>query len=209
MNLKDKHTHLLEIAEKLFAAKGFEGTSVRDIAEEAGVNIAMISYYFGSKEKLMQALFEKRTAEISMRIERLIKDESLTSFEKVNMLIEENVDRVMRDQQFQKIMICEQIINKNPVIINFLKDLKIRNARVIGELIKDGQKKGEFKRKVDVVMLLSIMMGTITQIMINHSFYRDFNNLAEMPDIEFQKILKSKVTNHVKKIFKALLINEE
>ncbi len=51
----------MNAAEKLFAVNGFDGTSVRDIAQEAGVNVAMISYYFGSKEKLMEAVFEQKT----------------------------------------------------------------------------------------------------------------------------------------------------
>ena len=188
--------------------KGFEGTSVRDIADEAGVNIAMISYYFGSKEKLMQALFEKKIGDIKMRVESLIKDDSLTSIQKVEMLIEEHVERVMRDKQFHRIMVCEQIINKNPVIINLLKDIKFRNASIIGELIKDGQKKGEFKKKVDVVMLLSIMFGTVTQLMINQDFYRDFNKLGDLTDEEFEKVLKQKASTYIKKIFKSLLVNE-
>ena len=208
MNLNDKRVHLLQIAETLFSAKGYEGTSVRDIAEEAGVNIAMISYYFGSKEKLMQALFEQRTTEIKLRVESILQDNTLEPLQKVNMLIEEQVERVMRDQQFQKIMICEQIINKNPVILDVLKDLKVRNAKLIAELIKDGQKKGAFKKKVDVVLLLSTMFGTVMQLMINPSFYRDYNNLGDMTEMDFQKHLKTKVTNHIKNIFKALLINE-
>ena len=47
----------MEAAETLFAAKGFNGTSVLDISETAGVNLAMISYYFGSKKKLFEAMF--------------------------------------------------------------------------------------------------------------------------------------------------------
>ena len=42
-------------AEKLFSEQDFDAVSVRDIAKEANVNIAMISYYFGSKEKLFEA----------------------------------------------------------------------------------------------------------------------------------------------------------
>ncbi|WP_431212540.1 TetR family transcriptional regulator [Puia sp. P3] len=56
--MSDKREHILTSAEKLFAEKGFDGTSVRDIAQLAGVNLAMISYYFGSKEKLLEALIE-------------------------------------------------------------------------------------------------------------------------------------------------------
>ncbi len=56
----DKKEHILTVAEQLFGDKGFDGTSVRDIAHGADVNLAMISYYFGSKEKLLEALIEYR-----------------------------------------------------------------------------------------------------------------------------------------------------
>ncbi|HNP53387.1 MAG TPA: TetR family transcriptional regulator [Ferruginibacter sp.] len=63
--MSDKRQHIIENAEILFADKGFEGTSVRDIAKQAGVNLAMISYYFGSKEKLEWKRFA-RTRKISV-----------------------------------------------------------------------------------------------------------------------------------------------
>ncbi len=58
-----KEENILFCAEKLFAEKGFEGTSTREISKEANVNISMISYYFGSKEKLLQRIFEYRMTE--------------------------------------------------------------------------------------------------------------------------------------------------
>lgn len=51
---------ILYSAEKLFADKGFAATSTRDIAKSAGVNVSMISYYFGSKEKLFEEIFKVR-----------------------------------------------------------------------------------------------------------------------------------------------------
>src|SRR5207302_2065112 len=151
MAYSKKHIQIIEKAEYLFAHKGFEATTVRDIAEEAGVNIAMISYYFGSKEKLMEALFEHRTGNIKMRVESLLKDNALSPFQKVGILIDEHIERVMEQQQFYKIMICEQVVNKNPVILSLLQDIKKRHATLINELIRDGQKKGAFKKNVDVV----------------------------------------------------------
>lgn len=56
----EKQLHILIIAEELIAQKGFEGTSVRDISTKANVNVAMISYYFGSKEKMMASLYQYR-----------------------------------------------------------------------------------------------------------------------------------------------------
>lgn len=49
-DFNDKQIEILLVAEKLFSEHGFDGTSIRDIAKEANINIAMISYYFGSKK---------------------------------------------------------------------------------------------------------------------------------------------------------------
>lgn len=47
---------LLDVATRLFAEKGFDGTSTRDIAKAADLNISLISYYFGGKEGLYKAV---------------------------------------------------------------------------------------------------------------------------------------------------------
>ena len=56
----EKQIHILDVAEELIAQKGYEGTSVRDISSKANINVAMISYYFGSKEKMMTYLYQYR-----------------------------------------------------------------------------------------------------------------------------------------------------
>ena len=71
----DKQINILQIAEKQFAEHGFDGTSIRDISKEAKINIAMISYYFGSKEKLLEALILFRTSDLKIQLENLSKEE--------------------------------------------------------------------------------------------------------------------------------------
>lgn len=56
----DTRSRILDTAERLFTAHGFEGTSVRQITGEAGVNLAAANYHFGSKEALLQAVFKRR-----------------------------------------------------------------------------------------------------------------------------------------------------
>jgi AcrR family transcriptional regulator len=51
---------ILDAAERLFMAHGYEGTSMRQITGEAGVNLAAVNYHFGSKESLMQEVFRRR-----------------------------------------------------------------------------------------------------------------------------------------------------
>jgi hypothetical protein len=208
MELNDKQIQIIEIAERLFAERGFDGTSVRDIAHEAGVNIAMISYYFGSKEKLMEALLEWRVGEIKIRVESLIKDDRFTPLEKVNMLIDEHIERAIQKKSFHKIMVSVQVTNKNPSILKAANQVKIRNAKVIAELIKDGQKKGVFKKNIDLILMLNTLVGTVNQNMMNLDYYREFNSQTEMTDEAFQSIIKKRLSIHIKKLFKAMLTNE-
>ena len=170
MAYNDKHIQIIQTAEQLFAKKGYEATTVRDIAEQAGVNIAMISYYFGSKEKLLEALFNHRMGAIKMRVESLVKNDSLSPTQKIDILIDEHIERVVNNEGFYRILLCEQVINKNPVIIKLVTEIKKGNAELIKKLIADGEARGVFKKDVDVVLLMSTMVGTVMQVIISQNF---------------------------------------
>ncbi len=72
---------LLWAAESLFGEKGFDGTSVREITQKAGCNVAAVNYHFGSKEKLYQALFISRL--------KLIRDIRVASIDSVMSAVED------------------------------------------------------------------------------------------------------------------------
>jgi len=208
MDFSEKQIQIIETAEALFADRGYDGISVRDIADEAGVNVAMISYYFGSKEKLMEAIFELRLGTMQMRVETLIKDDSMTPLQKMNLLIDEHIDRVMHKQCFHKVMYTVQLTNKNPAILKAANALKLRSAKLVSELIKEGQKKGVFKKKVDVILMLNTMVGTVSSTMMSLPYYKEFNNQADMPQEDFEAIVKRRLSIHIKSLFKAILTNE-
>jgi AcrR family transcriptional regulator len=63
---------LLDVAARLFAAHGLEGTSVRDIAKEAGLNLSLVSYYFGGKEGLYLELLRAFAAEVKVKMEQIV-----------------------------------------------------------------------------------------------------------------------------------------
>ena len=50
---------LLNAAEELFAEKGFEGASIRDLTAKADCNVAAVNYHFGGKEQLYREIFER------------------------------------------------------------------------------------------------------------------------------------------------------
>ena len=205
MEVKDKKKHILEAAEGLFAKKGFEAATVRDIAEAAGVNLAMISYYFGSKEKMMESLFHERMDSMKLKVELLLKDTKLRPFEKVEVLLEEYIQKVVEKQTFYKILLCEQVMKKNPVIIRLIRELKLNYANLFSELIKEGQKKKVFKKNIDVVLALTTMTGTVTQIVVNKDYYVEFYQHQKLNEAALKELLKEKLNVHLKNIFKTIL----
>lgn len=205
MVITEKHLQILSSAEELFANKGFEGTTVRDIADAAGVNLAMISYYFGSKEKLLEALFKERMSATRQRIETIVKNETLSPFQKMEIMIDQYIDRVHEKQTFYKLMLCAQVINQNSVVLKSLKELKLVYAGLISEVIAEGQRMKVFKKDIDIVMLLTTMTGTVTNMVINKEYYREFNNQKKLSNAVFVEQLSGNLKKHVKHIFKAIL----
>jgi len=208
MQYSEKQIQIMESAEKLFAEKGFDGTSVRDISEEAGVNLAMISYYFGSKEKLMESLFLHRGQSITLQLESMLQNKEMSSLQKAYGLIDSYMDKIMRLQCFHKIMSREQMVNAKGTTTKLIHQLKKKNQELVQQLISEGQKKGEFKKNIDVPLLMATLIGTTAHIVTTQHYYRKLNGLEDLSDEEFERHIKKKLSNHLKTVFKSLLTYE-
>lgn len=198
----------MEAAEKQFADKGFDGTSVRDISEAAGVNLAMISYYFGSKEKMMEAIFTWRSDLYKLQLETVILNKELEPLERVERLIDQYIGKLMNQQCFHRVMVREQMVDKNSLIAGQIQELKKRNQALINQLIEEGQTKGVFVKDIDVPLMMITLIGTISQLLTTQHHYKDMNNLQHLSEEEFQEHIKDKLSKHLKKVFKAILTHE-
>lgn len=79
---------VIDAASSLFFQKGFHGTSVRDIAEKAAVNVSSVSYYFNGKQGLLEHAVTTYYEEYLETIEKAIVNASdLTALERLNVLI--------------------------------------------------------------------------------------------------------------------------
>jgi AcrR family transcriptional regulator len=209
MEYSEKQVQIMETAELLFAEKGFNGTSVRDIAVKANVNLAMISYYFGSKDKLLEALFSYRGEHLKLKLENIILDKKSTVTEKINTLIDHYIDKIMKQQCFSRIMAREQVLNHTGITAQLIFQMKKRNQELISRLIHEGQRKGEFKKNIDIPLLMATLVGTTNMIVATQYYYREINSLQSLTEEEFQKHIKKKLSQHLKKLFKAILTNED
>jgi AcrR family transcriptional regulator len=208
MEYNDKQVQIMEAAEKLFAEQGFAGTSVRDIAEAAHVNLAMISYYFGSKEKLMEAMFHHRGVDFKLQLENILQNKNLSPIQKVEKLIDDYIERIFKKQSFHKIMAREQMVSSSSPITEQIYEMKQRNFSLIKELIHQGQKAGQFKKNIDISLLMMTLTGTSSQLVTAQHYYRKINHLEDMPVEELEKLMKKKLSIYLKNLFKAVLTYE-
>jgi AcrR family transcriptional regulator len=209
MEYNEKQMQIMEAAEVLFAEQGFNGTSVRDIAEKANVNLAMISYYFGSKEKLLEAIFGYRGEIMKLKLESIIQLSDLPALEKMNLLIDHYIDKVIAQQCFHRILAREQVLNTTGSISDLILQMKRTNFELIHKLVDEGQKKGEFKEDIDISLMMSTMIGTANNLITSKYYYRELNNLQQIPEPEFQNYLRLKLSVYLKQLFKIILSNEK
>jgi hypothetical protein len=128
--------------------------------------------------------------------------------EKVNQMIEYYIDKFFNQQCFHKIMQREQVASHRHVISGMIQEYKKRNQALVKLLIAEGQKSGDFVKQVDIPLLMATLVGTVSNIVTTQHLYKEINNLQAMPDEQFQKLLRKKLSMHIKFLFKAILTYE-
>jgi len=172
MELSEKQIAILQAAEKIFAKRGIDAASVREIAKEAKINIAMISYYFGSKEKLVDHLFGYRIKSFHSQLEQIIQNTTMTSFEKLREVLRSYLDRILEKPEFHRIMVRE--FSKRESISDIeekVNELKLKNLFYINQIINEGYEKGDFKRKVPAEAVIMVVIGGTSYLILNEKIY--------------------------------------
>ncbi len=200
-----KEEHILLHAEKLFAEKGFEGSSTREISKKAKVNVSMISYYFGSKEKLFVKIFEVRMNESLAFSKDVLANDNLDEWEKLIAVVDRYADRVKNLKTFYRILQREQLNNKNPHIAEFLKNSKKGFLAIYTELFQKGFEKKIFTKKPRIEFIHSTISGTIFTALNTLPVYKDFFN----GDEKYEEQYFDEIKLHLQNILKHLLGYEE
>ncbi|MEZ4791945.1 MAG: TetR family transcriptional regulator [Gelidibacter sp.] len=205
MTLNDKQIQILEVAEKLFAEHGFDGTSVRQISLEADINIAMISYYFGSKEKLLEALFNFRMEDFRMELESLISKKE-GYLKTLNDIIALMLKRVHRNRLTHKILNFEFSNESRDIDFENYVNQKRENYQLFETFIKEGQSIGVFVKNVNVKLIVPTIIGTYFHWYYNQRFFKTFFELGDEPE-SMDNFVSHTLTKHIQQTINALLTN--
>ncbi|WP_066675444.1 MULTISPECIES: TetR/AcrR family transcriptional regulator [unclassified Chryseobacterium] len=166
----EKQIHILDIAEELIAKKGYEGTSVRDISSKANINVAMISYYFGSKEKMMSYLYQYRvlkTRENFSEFADTIKEGRPEM--QMKEMIKYIVSQLFRYNYFHGFVTQELRHTEN--LKDELLDFYQLFVRKLDEVIKKGVASGVFTFTPKPEDILTTIIGSTLFVIRNKNFY--------------------------------------
>jgi AcrR family transcriptional regulator len=204
----DKKDHILDVAERIFSDLGFDGASTRMISGEAGVNMAMLNYYFGSKEGLFLAIFERKISSFQTLLQNIGNDESISSFDKLAKCIDNYVDRIIVNNCFQKLINREMSMSKRSDLSDKITEILMVNVLEIKKILDEGVKNDSFFNDVDTQLVIATIFGTknyiintpnIASIILGHDI-RDEKFLEEK--------LKPRIKTYMKRLLKAYLMND-
>lgn len=190
----EKQTKILDVAEELIAKKGFDGTSVRDICAKAGINVAMISYYFGSKEKMMSYLYQyrvQRTKESFSEFAQTIKEgkPEMQMKEIVNYI----VSLLFKFSYFHGFVTQEYRSLEN-VKDDLLDFYQICVGR-IDEITKRGIVSGVFHHTPKPEDILTTIIGSTLFVIRNKNFYELY--VPANNDSQYLKEAEKKLKNSI------------
>lgn len=200
-----KEEQLLHSAETLFAQHGFSGTSTREISRLAEANVSMISYYFGSKEKLYESLFEYRMNESLNFTKDILADTEIDEWQKLLIVINRYADRVRSLKSFYLILQREQLSNRNPVIRELLKSSKSSFLATYREIIEKGTQRGLFTKNPRLEFVHATISGTLFTAMNTLPLYKEFFAAGD----DYEQTYFEEVKIHIQHILKHLLGYEE
>ncbi|MCW3127482.1 MAG: transcriptional regulator, TetR family [Bacteroidetes bacterium] len=197
----DKRGVIFAAAEKLFSDEDFDAVSVRDIAKAANVNVAMISYYFGSKEKLFEELIVTRMQSSQLTIKNIATDEKMSSAEKVLAVVDFYVDRLMNNPHVHKMIDREMSISTRPHLREMLINKISSNKDYIKKMVEEGIAKGEFRADADSELLMLNLFALIRYI-VGSSYYscRMLDQIKE-EDL-FAPEFRQRIKNYLHDLFK-------
>lgn len=190
-----------EAARVVFYQKGFAATRTRDIAEEAGINLALLNYYFRSKAKLFEIIMVEALAGFVKNLLTVLNDEKTSLENKVQEVAARYIDLLLEEPELPTFIVTE--IRSNPG--ELLKKLPIREVLSKSFFFRQHQE-AVTKRQIlqpDPLHFLINMMGLVVFPFIAKPLIMGGRNMQAQQFNELMQERKKLIPVWVKAMMKA------
>jgi len=187
---KDKNTEnqILNAAKKVFQRKGMDGSRMQEIADEAGINKALLHYYYRSKQLLFEAVFKTAFSMLAPQLNKIINDDS-SLFDKIRNFSNNYISFVIKHPYLPNFILQE--LNRNPDFITKLQaDKNFPNIKKFKKQIDDNAAEGLIQPIKAEQLFINILALNIFPF-ISAPLLKGFINVN---DKSFQELMKERKT---------------
>ena len=179
---------ILAAAKTIFIEKGMDGARMQDIADNAGINKALLHYYFKSKEKLFEVIFKEGAEKLFSKINSILNSD-LPLFEKIRLFSNEYAEIISQNPYLPLFVLNE--MNKQPH--SFLENIVGKNQPTFENLVKQIDKeikKGTIKPVSPVNLVINMISLSIFPFVAKPVFQRIMN----LDALQFGSIMDQRKT---------------
>jgi TetR/AcrR family transcriptional regulator len=189
VNKKDKTAEqkILTAAKKVFTMNGMAGARMQDIADEAGINKAMLHYYFKDKDKLFEVIFMAEAEKFFPKV-NIIFESDLPLFEKISQFVNEYIDEIAENPYLPWFILNElnrdadQFMNK---VWNMAH--RPKPEKFLAQIEKE-VKKGTIKRISPLHLLINLLSMTIFPFIAKPMLMRTL----QMDELQFRGMIEQR-----------------
>ncbi len=189
---------ILASARKVFVAKGMAGARMQDIADEAGINKALLHYYFKNKEQLFQTIFSEIIGQLVPRIKSILLSD-LTLYEKIEQFCDQYISIISQNPYLPIFILNEMHKQPSRFIMKIfggeLPDLTKFTAQVEKEV-----KAGKIRPVSPVHLIMNMMSLTIFPFLGKPML----SAILQIDELQFQLAMEQRKKNIPQFIFDAI-----
>lgn len=153
----DTAARIMQTAEKLFAKKGFECVSIRELAAECGVNISLISYHFGGKEQLLEKIIETRVNSLMVGMQTLFEQDIQCKATLLKKVFKQNIKLLSGAGCFMQIMVNELSGDARLALKERIINIMLQGRKAMAGIIEAGKATGQFRKDIDSEVTVMIL----------------------------------------------------
>ena len=171
----DTRAALLGAARRLFARQGYDGASVRAITKDARVNLGAVTYYFGSKHALYDAVLDQVLSPLAARIDRAV-DEEGSALDRAEGTVRALFEHLGENPDLPQLML-QEIAAGRPPPAPVARTLGAVSGRLAG-LVREGQTAGDIRLGDPILLALSLIYQPVHLTLVQR-IGRDIMGLAQ------------------------------
>ena len=193
-------TTILNAAKTIFQQKGMDGARMQEIANAAGINKALLHYYYRNKQLLFEAVFKSAFSLLAPQMHKILNDDS-SIYDKIKNFTNNYISFVIKHPYLPNFIIQE--LNKNPEFaVNILAQNKFPNIEKFKKQIDEEVTEGKIKPIKADQLFINILSLNIFPF-IAAPLFKGFLNLSNE---EYQLMLENRKTEVAEFIINAIKV---